>query len=44
MLSGITLTILSTFVPTGTRVPNVVGILRGSDPVLADSYVLLTAL
>jgi hypothetical protein len=43
MLSGITLTILSTFVPTGTRVPNVVGILRGSDPVLADTYVLLTA-
>jgi hypothetical protein len=43
MLNGITLTFLSSFVSMAHLVPNVAGILRGSDPVLSDSYILLTA-
>jgi len=43
MLSGITLTVLSSFVSMAHLVPNVAGILRGADPVLSDSYIVLTA-
>lgn len=43
MLEGVTLSVRSSFVNMTSLVPNVVGVLRGSDPVLANSYIVLTA-
>jgi len=43
VLENLTLTFQSTFRPETHDVPNVVGMIRGSDPRLADEYVVLTA-
>ncbi len=43
ILDGVRVELSSTFGPTVDEVPNVAGLLRGSDPDLADEYVILTA-